>query len=236
MLVLSRTGTLPDRVYDPVMDWIVCGDALWISCGTWVAIWNGAIGAFVAAVLGAFVALGVVIMSNRHQSHLGDLARTEARTEAEKAREITAIAELISFTAWMSWSYRADSFDSGDAYQKLEAARVRLQMASPSCAPLAEAMKGWSSLLTSLAIAEASAEQCKHQMQVEIHETLGRGLAAVSGCLPDWPHEDDFHRTASLIILRDHKAKMTSMQDAAVDSGLFSGKTTMAKADAVADM
>lgn len=67
------------------MDWFVCGDFASISCGTWISFWSGTIGAFVAAVIGGLVALGVVRLTNGHQSKL-----------AAEQREKAAIADLAA--------------------------------------------------------------------------------------------------------------------------------------------
>ena len=51
---LARRATRSAHVYDPGMDFIVCGDAFWISCGTWIAVWNGSAGALVGAAVAAY--------------------------------------------------------------------------------------------------------------------------------------------------------------------------------------
>ena len=50
-------------------------------------LWSGIIGSVVAAVLGALVALGVVWLTNRHQSDLARQARKEAAIQAERQLE-----------------------------------------------------------------------------------------------------------------------------------------------------
>lgn len=50
-------------------------------------LWSGIIGSVVAAVLGALVALGIVMITNRHQSDLATQARREAAAQADRQLE-----------------------------------------------------------------------------------------------------------------------------------------------------
>jgi hypothetical protein len=81
---------LLDRLYDPGMDWFVCGNFASISCGTWLGFYGGAAGALVAAFVGGIVALMVVRLTNKHQSNLA----ADGRVIAALADFQAALSEL----------------------------------------------------------------------------------------------------------------------------------------------
>lgn len=129
--MFTRSGNEPVRVYDPEVDWFVCGNFASISCGTWLGFWSGAIGAFVAAFVGGMVALMVVRGTNKHQSNLAAQARV--------------VASLADFQAALSELPRRYT-DGREAIQKLvmqaDAASNRITMDMDDF-PLAEELSLW---------------------------------------------------------------------------------------------
>ncbi|MBD1593711.1 hypothetical protein HC744_16905 [Arthrobacter sp. S1_S22] len=114
--VLPRDCPLAVLLYDPGSN-IVGGEALCVFCGTWIGFWNGAIGAFVAAVVGGLVVLGVVRLTNSHQSDL-----------ASSARERAAAADMAAARSAMTKKFRDGKQAIQDLYLSAEAASLRWQM------------------------------------------------------------------------------------------------------------
>lgn len=145
------------RVYDPGMDWIVCGDALWISCGTWIEFWSGAIGASV----GAAVALIAIVRTIGTQRQLFAIERAQNYTatqladnkrkaeldlqlaaqrqdvklqlefqarEASRQRELAAISDLVAAGHAMMKRYRQGLTVIEDLVLQGDSAVVRWRM------------------------------------------------------------------------------------------------------------
>ncbi|WP_324644177.1 hypothetical protein [Pseudarthrobacter sp. LT1] len=168
------------------MNLIVCGDALWISCGTWIAFWNGAIGAFVAAFVGGLVALGVVRLTNNHQSKL-----------ASSAREREAAAEMAAALSSMTKKYVAGKQTITELYAVAQAASLRWQMELTNDDMEFE-IDRWPHHVGMLAF-EVINQKGNPEAEDEAFDRLSDAASAIEVFVVDWAKASDHERDHHLL-------------------------------------
>lgn len=190
------------------MDWIQCGDALWVSCSTWVAVWNGAIGAFVAAVIGGLVALGVVRLTNRHQSRL-----------AMEQREKAAIADLCAEADSLVRRYSGGVSEITTLMTRATAASDRWRMETDHPG-LASEIARWPQFVSTLALdaylsdtGEGPAEEWAE------FRRLAESVATLRGLLLEWPRAKHAERDLKVAELKRKRLAVESELASAVSSG-----------------
>lgn len=172
----------------------------------WEQLWSGFFGSLIAAVVGGVVALLVVRLTNR-----------QARRNAADERLVNAIAEVGALVTSFSMLNSLENFDPRQEFIALDAAFIKVRLASPDNPELNASIESLPALMTGLAI-EFHLPHTSESNKVEIREFLGTTASALVICLCDWPSDPPKAREASLTILNKCVRDAEEMS-AALDRG-----------------
>lgn len=182
---------------------------LWgISTESWAQLWSGVIGSFVAAVIGGLVALAVV-----------HLTTAQSKRQTEEARQIAAIADLVSAAEGLFFSGVETSEAALEHHLPMRSALIRLQMSGPDAVKLVEAIRLWPHELTSLRISLTKMQggDWGQPDRDKVAMAINDAVARLAICLPTWTSESDVKRSATLQMHSDATVTLRASRQEARD-------------------